>query len=83
MKAQFSLTDIESIKRELIHLLPDVKSSHRIEAMARGLLVRARPGSADPQMGDTLCLSPPLSTPEEILDRIPQILRESIIAATK
>src|SRR5690348_5331103 len=53
------------------------------EAMARGLLVRARPGSADPQMGDTLCLSPPLSTPEEILDKIPQILRESIIAATK
>src|SRR5579863_6639006 len=53
------------------------------EAMARGLLVRARPGAADPAMGDTLCLSPPLSTPEEILDRIPQILRESIIAATR
>ena len=53
------------------------------EAMARGLLVRARPGSADPAMGDTLCLSPPLSTPDEILDRIPQILRESIIAATR
>src|SRR5437773_3659495 len=53
------------------------------EAMARGLLVRARPGSADPAMGDTLCLSPPLSTPAEVLDRIPQILRDSIIAATK
>ena len=53
------------------------------EAMARGLLVRARPGSADPAMGDTLCLSPPLSTPVEILDQIPQILRESIIAATR
>ena len=53
------------------------------EAMARGLLVRARPGSADPAMGDTLCLSPPLSTPGETLDRIPQILRESIIAATR
>src|SRR5580700_8816175 len=53
------------------------------EAMAKGLLVRARPGSADPQMGDTLCLSPPLSTPAEILDKIPQIIRESIIAATK
>jgi putrescine aminotransferase len=53
------------------------------EAMARGLLVRARPGSADPAMGDTLCLSPPLSTPSEVLDRIPQILRESIIAATR
>jgi adenosylmethionine-8-amino-7-oxononanoate aminotransferase len=34
-------------------------------------------------MGDTLCLSPPLSTTAEILDKIPQILRESIIAATK
>ena len=53
------------------------------EAMSRGLLVRARPGSADPAMGDTLCLSPPLSTPVEILDKIPQILSESIIAATK
>jgi adenosylmethionine-8-amino-7-oxononanoate aminotransferase len=53
------------------------------EAMSRGLLVRARPGSADPAMGDTLCLSPPLSTPGETLDRIPQILRESIIAATR
>ena len=53
------------------------------EAMARGLLVRARPGSAEPQMGDVLCLSPPLSTPQETLDKIPQILRESIIAATR
>jgi adenosylmethionine-8-amino-7-oxononanoate aminotransferase len=53
------------------------------EAMARGLLVRARPGSADPAMGDTLCLSPPLSTASEILEKIPQILRESIIAATR
>jgi putrescine aminotransferase len=53
------------------------------EAMARGLLVRARPGSADPAMGDVLCLSPPLSTAGEVLDRIPQILRDSIIAATK
>jgi putrescine aminotransferase len=53
------------------------------EAMALGLLVRARPGSAEPAMGDTICLSPPLSTPSEILDRIPQILREAILAATK
>jgi adenosylmethionine-8-amino-7-oxononanoate aminotransferase len=53
------------------------------EAMSRGLLVRARPGSADPATGDTMCLSPPLATPEEILERIPTILRESIVAATK
>ena len=53
------------------------------EAMDRGLLVRARPGSADPVTGDVLCLCPPLSTPEETLDKIPQILRESLIAATR
>ena len=29
-----------------------------------------------------ICLSPPLSTPTEVLDRIPQILREAIVAAT-
>src|SRR6266481_596778 len=43
------------------------------EAMTRGLMMRARPGSADPASGDTLCLCPPLSTPDEILDRIPKI----------
>lgn len=53
------------------------------EAMARGLLARARPGGADPATGDTVCLCPPLSTPDDILDSIPKILRESIIAATK
>jgi 4-aminobutyrate aminotransferase-like enzyme len=53
------------------------------EAMSRGLLARARPGSAEPAFGDTICLSPPLATPEDILDSIPKILRESIIAATK
>jgi adenosylmethionine-8-amino-7-oxononanoate aminotransferase len=53
------------------------------EAIARGLLVRPRAGSTDPAIGDTICLSPPLSTPTEILDRIPQILREAVAAATK
>ena len=53
------------------------------EAMARGLMMRARPGSADPATGDTLCLCPPLSTPDEILDSIPKILRESITAAMR
>jgi len=52
------------------------------EALSRGLLCRARPGGADPAIGDTICLSPPLSTPEEVLDRFPTILRESILAAT-
>ena len=36
----------------------------------------------DPVIGDTLCFSPPLMTPEETLQRIPEIVRESIIAAT-
>ena len=51
------------------------------EALARGLLPRIRAGSVDPPIGDTICLSPPLSTPTEVLDRIPEILREAIVAA--
>jgi hypothetical protein len=37
MTTTLSLSEIEFIKRELATLLPDVKSSHRVEAMARGL----------------------------------------------
>lgn len=37
MKTQLTLLDIDNLKRELGHLLPTVKSSHRVEAMARGL----------------------------------------------
>jgi putrescine---pyruvate transaminase len=51
------------------------------EALARGLLPRIRPGGADPPIGDTICLAPPLMTPPEVLDRIPQILREALVAA--
>ena len=53
------------------------------EALARGLLPRIRAGSADPPIGDTICLAPPLMTPPEVIDRIPQILREAITAATR
>jgi adenosylmethionine-8-amino-7-oxononanoate aminotransferase len=53
------------------------------EALALGLLPRIRAGSADPPIGDTICLAPPLMTPPEVLDRIPQILREAITAATR
>lgn len=35
-QVRLSLDTIENIKRELAKLLPDVKSSHRIEAAARG-----------------------------------------------
>jgi adenosylmethionine-8-amino-7-oxononanoate aminotransferase len=53
------------------------------EASARGLLLRIRAGSADPAMGDTICLAPPLMTPAETLDHIPEILHAAIVAATK
>jgi putrescine aminotransferase len=62
---------------------PLIGTSGRIgrEALARGLLLRVRPGGADPPIGDTICLSPPLMTPTETLDRLPSIVRESILAA--
>ena len=37
MKAHLSLIDVDAIKAQLLRLLPDVKSSHRVEALARGL----------------------------------------------
>jgi len=46
------------------------------------LLPRIRAGSADPPIGDTICLAPPLITPPEVLDRIPEILRDALVAAT-
>jgi adenosylmethionine-8-amino-7-oxononanoate aminotransferase len=53
------------------------------EARSRGLIARIRGGSADPAVGDTITLAPPLMTPEETIDRIPVIVRDSIIAATR
>jgi 4-aminobutyrate aminotransferase-like enzyme len=53
------------------------------EALARGLLPRIRAGSVDPPVGDTICLAPPLMTPAETLDRIPEILRAAIAAASR
>jgi adenosylmethionine-8-amino-7-oxononanoate aminotransferase len=52
------------------------------EALARGLLLRVRPGGVDPTIGDTICLAPPLMTPVGTVDRLPEILRAAIIAAT-
>jgi len=37
MRTHISLSKIDILKKELGILLPDVKSSHRVEAMARGL----------------------------------------------
>ena len=52
------------------------------EAMKRGLIMRQRGGgNGPPASGDSLCLAPPLMTPEPVLDRIVQIVGESIEAA--
>lgn len=51
------------------------------EALSRGFLIRMRPGMADPAIGDTICIAPPLMTPTKILDRIPNIVRQTIKAA--
>jgi putrescine aminotransferase len=50
------------------------------EALSRGLLLRIRVGGAEPAFGDTITLAPPLMTPVEVIDRIPQIVRDSIRA---
>jgi len=54
------------------------------EAGKRGLIMRQR-GGADgpPASGDSLCLAPPLMTPEATLDRIVQIVGDSIVAAMR
>ena len=53
------------------------------ECGKRGLITRQRAASAGPPAsGDSLCLAPPLMTPEATLDRIVQIVGESIAAAT-
>src|SRR5580693_5699625 len=53
------------------------------EAANRGLILRLR-AAADgpPASGDTLCFAPPLPTPEATLDRIVDVVGESIQAVT-
>jgi putrescine aminotransferase len=52
------------------------------ECGKRGLITRQRGGgSGPPPSGDSLCLAPPLMTPETTLDRIVQIVGEAIAAA--
>jgi adenosylmethionine-8-amino-7-oxononanoate aminotransferase len=77
MMCGIELVTDKSTKAPAIGLGPRVAR----EAMARGLLLRVRGGSADPVIGDTICLAPPLMTPAETLEKIPQIVRESLIAA--
>jgi hypothetical protein len=49
--------------------------------MKRGLIIRQRGGGGTPVSGDSLCVAPPLMTPEATLDRIVAIIGESIAAA--
>jgi adenosylmethionine-8-amino-7-oxononanoate aminotransferase len=49
--------------------------------MKRGLIIRQRGGGGTPVSGDSLCIAPPLTTPEATLDRIVSIVGESIQAA--
>jgi len=53
------------------------------EALSRGLIIRIRGGTAEPAIGDTICVAPPLMTPHETIDRIVDILRASIVAASR
>ena len=51
-------------------------------AAERGLILRQRAGAEGPPVsGDSLCLAPPLMTPEPVIERIVQIVGESIAAA--
>ncbi len=53
------------------------------EARKRGVLFRIRPGqSGDYPIGDTICLAPPLVITEGQVDRIVEVVRESILAAS-
>jgi putrescine---pyruvate transaminase len=51
------------------------------ECMQRGLIIRQRGGGGTPISGDSLCIAPPLSTPEATLDRLVQIVGDSLKAA--
>jgi putrescine---pyruvate transaminase len=51
------------------------------EAMKRGLIIRQRGGGGTPASGDSLCIAPPLMTPEATLDRIVSIVGEAIQSA--
>ncbi len=52
------------------------------EAARHGLIIRQRGGGTAPVSGDSLCFAPPLMTPEATLDRIVQIVGESIAAVS-
>ena len=78
MLGAVELVEDKGSKKPAIGLGPKVVG----EAMKRGLIMRQRGGgSGPPESGDSLCLAPPLMTPEPVLERIVQIVGESIAAA--
>ncbi|MGE0095009.1 MAG: aspartate aminotransferase family protein [Alphaproteobacteria bacterium] len=79
MMCGVELVESKDTKKPAIGLGPKFTK----EAMSRGLLTRVRAGSADPAIGDTICVAPPLMTPESSIDRIVSIIRDSLVAATK
>jgi len=52
-------------------------------ALDRGVLIRIRGGSADPAIGDTICVAPPLMTPVRSINRIVSVLGEALAEATR
>ena len=62
--------------------LPGLGAKVVAAAGERGLIIRQRAGGDGPPVsGDSLCFAPPLMTPEATLDRIVQIVGDSIAAA--
>ena len=78
MMAAVELVEDKGSRKPAIGLGPRVVA----EAATRGLIMRQRGGGGTPVSGDSLCLAPPLMTPEATLDRIVQIVGESIEAAS-
>ena len=78
MMAAVELVEDQGSRKPAIGLGPRVVA----ECAQRGLILRQRGGGGTPVSGDSLCLAPPLMTPEATLDRIVQIVGESIVAAT-
>jgi adenosylmethionine-8-amino-7-oxononanoate aminotransferase len=77
MMCGVELVEDQASRKPAIGLGPRVV----VEAMKRGLIIRQRGGGGTPVSGDSLCVAPPLMTPEATLDRIVAIIGESIAAA--
>jgi adenosylmethionine-8-amino-7-oxononanoate aminotransferase len=77
MMCGVELVEDQATRKPAIGLGPRVVA----EAMKRGLIIRQRGGGGTPISGDSLCIAPPLMTPEATLDRLVSIVGESIQAA--